>query len=558
MINVQPQGQIYLCKTPLEADYKNQLTFTSKANQSAYFMSTAVRSYDENTYIRKDGGIKIDCNIEDIRNCNYMFYRNTGFDGRIWYCFITSMDYISENSTLVRFETDRFQTWYFDLVYKPCFIEREHVSDDTVGKHTVPENLQTGEYIQNNQRNIAPDPADIIWDVSGYEYTGNYYMIAFQVTELLPSFYSVANVAQNYNGIYSGLFILGVGNADDALTFIRGYANAGKSDAIVSCFLTYPHFFKAGFRQNVGTGDYSVILYPAKTGYSAELLKSNITLNEVEFNFGTLDGYTPRNNKMKTYPYCYYLADNNAGQTIVYRNEFFYRTTQYPNPTFSLYGSIGQGNSIKLVPHNYGGNTQTNGNYQEGMQAGKLPVCAWASDYYLNWVTQNAINMNTSVLTSATSGAISGGLYGGGVGAVVGGVTSGVMAVINNIARTETAKIAPDTAHGNTNVSDLNIGYYGNLAGGLFTIKPMTIRAEYARIIDDFFTMYGYKVNVVKTPQITGRRYWNYVKTVDCNIEGDVPQEDLQIIRNMFNKGCTFWHNANAMYNYNLTNSIVS
>lgn len=558
MIRVQPQGQIYLCKTPLESDYKNQLTFSSRQAQTTYFASTVVKSYDNNTYIRKDGGVKIDCNAEEIRTCNYLFYRNTGFDNRIYYCFITSIEYLSENSTLVRFETDCFQTWYFDLVYKPCFVEREHVSDDTVGLHTVPENLQTGEYVANNMQNISPRPDDITWNVQGYKYEGTQYMIAFQVTELLPSLYAVADVAQNYNGIYSGLFILGVDNAGDAKTFIKGYASEGKSDAIVSCFLTYPHFFNAGFSQAIGThGNQVSRLYPAKTKSTSELLRHNIEMSGSGFNFNTLNGYIPRNSKLKTYPYCYYLADNNAGQTTIYRNELFTRNTQHPNPTFSMYGAIGQGNSIKLVPENYAGITNANGNYQEGLQAGKLPVCAWASDYYLNWVTQNAINMNTSVITSTASGAVSGGLYGGVTGAVIGGATSGLMAVAGNIAKTEQAKIMPDVAHGNVNVSDLNIGYFGSLAGGLFTIKPMSIRAEYARIIDDFFTMYGYKVNVVKTPSITGRRYWNYVKTVDCNIEGDVPQEDLLTVRNIFNKGCTFWHDATNMYNYNLTNSIV-
>lgn len=563
MIKVQPQGQIYLCKTPLENDYKNQLTFTSQANQTAYFTSTVVKSYDNNTYIHKDGGVKINCNAEEIRSCNYMFYKNTGFDNRIYYCFITNIDYISENSTLVRFETDCFQTWYFDLVYKPCFIEREHVNDDTVGLHTVPEGLETGEYVENNVQNIAPQASDISWG-AGYTYEGGNLMIAFQVSEILPSFYSVANVAQNYNGIYSGLFILGVDNADDALDFIRGYDSEGKSSAIISCFLTYPHFFNAGYTQSVGTHGYSVRLYTAKTGFTAKLLKANIALT-YGMNFATLNGYTPKNNKLKTYPYCYYLADNNAGQAVVYRNEFFIRDNSYPNPTFSIYGAIGQGNSIKLVPQNYKGNTTTNGNYQEGLQAGKLPVCAWASDYYLNWMTQNAVNMTAGGISSPLSGALSGGMAGmaGGpmgalVGAGVGAVSSGLFYVINNLAQTETAKIMPDTARGNTNVSDLNIGYFGsNIAGGLFTIKPMSIRAEYARIIDDFFTMYGYKVNVVKTPSITGRQYWNFVKTVDCNVEGDIPQEDLQVVRAMFDKGCTFWHGASNMYNYNLTNSIV-
>lgn len=556
MTTVNPQGTVYVCKTPLEADYKNQLTFASKNAQTTYFASTVVTSFTNNTYIRKDGGIKVDCNIETIRQCNYLYYQNTGFDTRIYYCFITSMEYVSEDSTLIRFETDCFQTWYFDLVYKPCFVEREHVADDTLGANTVPEGLETGDYISNNQQNVSPMASDISWG-SGYTYEGGNYMIAFQVSELLPSFYSVANVAQNYNGIYSGLFILGVDSASDALNFIRGYDSEGKSSAIVSCFITYPHFFNAGYTQAVGTHGYSVTLYPAKTGNGNTILKLGIAM-DTGMNFSTLNGYTPKNNKLKTYPYCYYLVDNNAGQNAIYKNELFKRTTSDPNPTFDIRGAIGQGNSIKLIPQNYKGDATANGNYQEGLQAGKLPICAWASDYYLNWVTQNAINMNTNVVSSVASGAISGGLYGGAVGAGVGAVTSGLMAVVNNIARTETAKIMPDQARGNTNVSDLNIGFYGWEAPSLFNIRAMSVKAEYARIIDDFFNMFGYKVNRVKTPQFSSRTYWNYVKTVDCNVEGDVPQEDLQIIRNIFNKGCTFWHGATNMYNYNLTNSIVS
>ena len=552
MTTVNPQGQIYLCKTPLEADYKNQLTFANANAQATYFSGTVVRSFDNNTYIRKDGGLKVNCNIEDIRTCNYMYYKNTGFSNKIYYCFITSLEYLSEDSTLIRFETDCFQTWYFDLVYKPCFVEREHVSDDSIGKHTIPEGLETGDYIMKNQQNVSPLASTITWP-SGYTYQGGNYMIAFQVTELLDSFYSVANVAQNYNGVYSGLFILGVDNASDALEFIRGYDSEGKGSAIVSCFITYPHFFNAGYAQAVGTHSHNVSrLYPAKTGNGNTILRLGISLDSA-MQFASIDGYTPKNNKLKTWPYVYYLVDNNAGQTAIYHYELFNNSV-----TFDIRGAIGQGNSIKLIPKNYNGDSTTNGNYQEGLQAGKLPVCAFASDYYLNWVTQNAINMNTSVLTSATSGAISGGLYGGMVGGVVGGVTSGLMAVINNISKTETAKVMPDQARGNTNVSDLNIGFYGHEAPSLFNIKAMCVRAEYARIIDEFFTMFGYKVNRVKTPQFSSRTYWNYVKTIDCNVEGDIPQEDLQIVRNMFNKGCTFWHGASNMYNYNLTNSIVS
>ena len=70
--------------------------------------------------------------------------------------------------------------------------------------------------------------------------------------------------------------------------------------------------------------------------------------------------------------------------------------------------------------------------------------------------------------------------------------------------------------------------------------------------------MFGYKVNEVKTPNITGRRYWNYVKTVGCDFEGDIPQEYLNKIREIFNNGCTFWHDSSHFLDYTQSNTIVS
>ena len=76
-------------------------------------------------------------------------------------------------------------------------------------------------------------------------------------------------------------------------------------------------------------------------------------------------------------------------------------------------------------------------------------------------------------------------------------------------------------------------------------------------LIDNFFTMYGYKVNNTKIPNITGRRNWNYVKTVDCNIEGYIPQEDLNEIKGMFNNGVTIWHNPATFLDYSQNNDII-
>ena len=86
----------------------------------------------------------------------------------------------------------------------------------------------------------------------------------------------------------------------------------------------------------------------------------------------------------------------------------------------------------------------------------------------------------------------------------------------------------------------------------------MSIRPEYARIIDGYFSAYGYKVNTIKIPNVTGRTNWNYVKTVGCYIDADIPQEDLQEIKNLFDKGITFWHNPLTFRDYSQSNAIVT
>ena len=86
----------------------------------------------------------------------------------------------------------------------------------------------------------------------------------------------------------------------------------------------------------------------------------------------------------------------------------------------------------------------------------------------------------------------------------------------------------------------------------------MSIKEEYARIIDSFFSTYGYKVSIMKIPNITGRLNWNYIKTIDCNIHGYIPQKDCIEIKNMFNAGVTFWHNPSTFLDYSQSNTIIS
>lgn len=540
MITITPQGSIYLCKTPLESDYKNQLTFANATAQETYFTSKVYRSFnnDNFTYLKKDNSITIGCSVDDIIECNYLFYVNTGFTNKIYYCFIKNMEYVNENVTRIFIETDVFQTYQFDINYHASFVEREHVSNDTIGLHTIPEDLETGGYVRQ-----ATDETPTM--LTNLHYLTNTYII-IATTELgqyaLPS-YPTGKV---FNGVYSGLYYFVFRNAYYADNFVKATQSMSTGDIIASIFVAPASL------TNVSAGDFDTYTLE---GYTVEMAPLNASSNELDMGDfpitkpSVIDvDYVPRNNKLWCYPYRYFVLSNNAGNTQEYKYELF--TTE--SCKFNLRGAIGVGCSIQAMPKDY-----KEGSTLYALDAYKLPTCAWTNDAYINWITQNSVNLKLekikdyasigvgSVLTIATGGA--GALIGGGL------IAGGVSGIFDTMKAKYEHSLAPNSAKGGANQGDLNFARQRT-----FTFAKMSIKKEYAEIIDKYFDMFGYRVNMVKTPNITGRTNWNYVKTIDCNFDGNIPQDYMKTIRNIFDNGITLWHNPSTMYDYTQSNTIVS
>jgi hypothetical protein len=145
-----PNSEIYLLKTPIELDNNNQLNFANAAAQQTYFQSLTKINISEATFQRKDEFIRYPANVETVLGYNYCMYRNKSHGNKWFYAFVTNVEYLSENSCAISIKTDVWQTYQFDLTWHPCFVEREHVNDDTIGKHTLPENVETGEFKINS------------------------------------------------------------------------------------------------------------------------------------------------------------------------------------------------------------------------------------------------------------------------------------------------------------------------------------------------------------------------------------------------------------------------
>ena len=277
--------------------------------------------------------------------------------------------------------------------------------------------------------------------------------------------------------------------------------------------------------------------------YDMTPTKFNTTINK-RHNFSN---FTPKNNKCFVYPYNYLFVSNNNGSNNIYKYEDF--TSE--NCIFENQFSIAIGGSGRLVPKNYK-NMITNDD--ESLPTGKYPTCAWSSDAFTNWLTQNGVNLVASI--ALTAGGVATAIATGGatLPIVAGAITSVAGTVAGTIGQFNQASLMPNIAGGQA-TGDVIWACNRNK----FTFREMRAKTEYLKIIDDYFTRFGYAIKSLELPNITGRRYWNYVE-IGASEEigyGEVPSKYMDTINNACRRGVTIWHNHANVGNYSLNNTIV-
>ena len=551
---ISPNTILYLLKSPIELDNLNQLTFANKQAQESYFLSLPKLEVDKITYQRKDSVIRFPAHIDSIIEYNYVMYQNSNYTNKWFYAFIEHMEYVSDTCTLITIKTDVYQTWMFDIQIKRSFVIREHTNNDTVGRNTVYEGLETGEFIINT--NGSHQFSYLNSDIQSGESTGEnlpdeqLYVIGVtrDPTNNMDKIYGY-----EARGLFSGVKYYVAENATNMITLLKAYAAGGYSDDVVSlfvapaglCILSHSDFNSHTYSPHAGeTYTYSI-------SDCKEFAPSYFSLNYMQFDKPTsIKGYTPRNKKLLTGEFCYIYATNFVGSAVKYNYEYFTNA-----PKFMLSGVLCPGCSIEMTPDEYQGfqyDRTTLGTF--ALPAGKLPVCNWNSDQYTNWLAQNGVNRALSYVTSAGSIVVGGALVATGAGSLVGAgmIAGGIGGIVNQAASDHQHSFAPNANNGSLNSSDINYSH-----SRCFGIYDMCVKEEFARKIDSIFDAVGYKTNEMKIPNVTGRRNWNYVQTRDVAITGNVPQEDLQEIKDMFNNGVTFWHNPATFLDYSQSNGII-
>ena len=523
-------SKVYLLNVPLEDDMRNTLYFASANAQQSYFNSVIGKTYTNVSYQSENRTFRCPDQIDTVRQYNYVMWQNTAYSNKWFYAFIKEMNYVSDGFTDVIFEVDPLQTYMFDITVKPSFVEREHTNDDTVGNNTLEENVALGPFVFNGgPTNFGESTLD------GY--------IALGVTELIPPFTSnpLENWLTVYGGIFSGLNYMFF-DSFVSLQRVIDYYNKNKSGSGgIQTIFYVPYSFISNSSPKTQTYALTVPTNTATVTWiepSEDPVYSNHTITKPT----SIDSYIPRNKKLLTAPYCFFNLTNNVGSEYEYHYEDF-----NGNPRFDVTMSLCPSMSIKATAHNYK-NGSTDSTWGEGVMGAKTPQCSWTTDYYTNWLTQNAVNLPMQAISAGLG--VAGNLM---TANPFGAVQTFVGAVGNVINEHYQASRVPDQIHGNTNGGD--VSFSNNKC--CFTILPKSIKAQYARIIDDYFDMFGYKTNRVKTPNVAHRQNWWYTKTIGANIVGNVPNEYMNKIKEAYNNGLTYWRNPSNFLNYSVSNGIV-
>lgn len=285
----------------------------------------------------------------------------------------------------------------------------------------------------------------------------------------------------------------------------------------------------------------------------------------------SIDNYTPRNKKLLTYPYLYLGFNPQNGTKKIYRYEDFTSAT----PSFKIISEINPNPTVHFIPQNYRG--KSGDNLSDIASLNGYPTISFKTDTFNIWLAQNSeivnlqmeqeaynykidamksgLGMISDIGTMATSdnaGAMTG-AFGGFINKIFDIARldkNHDFYVKNQMAQIEKQSMLPDNASLSSSNSTL-LGY-DMMDDNIFT--RYAIKQEYAERLDKYFDMYGYLINERKAIDINNRPNWNYVKTIGANLLGDIPQSDLQVLKDMFDNGVTFWHNPSTFLDYSQNN----
>lgn len=558
--------------------------FASRSAQTTYFGTKLYTTISTCSYQRENRNyIKVNLPISSVYNVDYIAFINQSYENKRFYAFVTEVNYISDTVSEIGYSIDYIQTWLLDCTFTPCFVERQHSTTDAIGDNTIAESLETGDYIirstDDNVDSVSMVVFQATFDILGWA-NSNFSTKPITTTIIkngIVSALSEVGFYLNFGGqIASDLSALGV-----ILEKIFTGAGGVTMDDIVNIYV-YPKIGLSLYDDTVIPGTDSMLPLALQSGYVISNFQTSSgfgnlinlpTIPENGSNQKVIGNYVPKNNKIFTYPYTCLHVTNNNGSAIDLQYERFALPN---NPTGYIYGTSTAEAKIRFVPNAYFGGGASDPCFEYGLDSAPYPTVAQVGDSYNIWLAQNrntVLNnyqamkykggqkwMNTvSPFVNGALGGISS-KSSPGTGGIMGEVMSGYNLLLDTYnevnqynAQLKDREIAPNTA---TGVQSVGLAFQNGKKNFSFYVK--TLDDQHAVCIDNYWTMYGYPVRKVQTPNFHARSGFTYIKTVGAIAKGNVPENAKNIIQAALDSGLRFWASHNDIGDYSIANNILT
>lgn len=553
MTAINPNTTIYAINVPLDPFSEDTILFSTLDQQRQYFYDRKVTILTNYTYQREHRNwLKVTDPNGLMDKCNYLMFVNESYENKRMYAWITNVNWVNNETCEIEYEMDYVQTFLFDIYNRGAganhlpttWVERQHGYTDVMGDNIQPENVNLGEYKYNDT-----------------------YKRKIDLSEGVAVFGVSRSNGRIYDNIFSGVelkaYDLTVGGIVDIInSFLAGHTT--QNDILFAYIV--PKYILNAYSTNNNT-------ITAKTSV-VQTTDLDVVFNP-NTNPITLNGYQPKNKKLYTYPYNFFMVSDGNGNNLKLRYEFM----AAHQPRAQIEFAVSPPAMLKLYPYRYkwSGTGFANVYKEECLTITNFPMISWSYDAFAQWVGRSLTANIIKVAATAV---------GAGVAYAIGMPNAGALLPVTLAGKdgpygrdlTEQnkykrqAKQAGAIAGANAVGSILSQGYQaaieGDISNGSFTSSGsdfatgscgiytarVSIDGEIAQSIDNYFTLYGYAQNKLMQPNLEARMYYTYVKTTNININGAMPIEAKTQIANRFNSGIRFWRDYSNFLNYNVNN----
>ena len=552
---IEPNSTIqFFGDVGLKPNQEDTIYFPDESTKTGWFNNKTMLGNFTNQYYSRRGRGKVrvappnGAGIGALYNAQYMRFKNTSYENKWFYAFVTSVDYINDTVVEVNYDIDIMVTWMGCFNLLECYVVRNHVSNDAIGSNTVDENLDIGEYVCEKTHVTS--------------FFGSYKVGVWRSYDPLLDVALYPIKQGTYVPIIANFYALTTAGIDALNTLLwTTLASQNRVDSIITMKLVPEHY--AVNNNDTYLGDATPITdnFTVEKPYSYYFADYNSS--------GNSKRYSPKNKKLFTYPYKYLSVENCEGGNVTFKYEYFNTFPPYTssnlNCSFIITGSaVTPEVNIMCIPHNYLFKEE---DYSNAVEMTKFPNVCWNVDTYKAYLAQRDSTIVGDVIGSSLTAGVSGmlasgfnpavGATGALIGALSGVARSGLISDITNELAGQSKYVMPNETKGKAN-ADLMVQNKDKN----FIFREMCITTERARMIDDYFTMFGYAIKKVQTPLMNLRPHFTYVKTIGCNIEPksgySIPGSDASAIEDMFNNGKRFWTRTSKVGDYSQDNRIPS